>query len=75
MSIDTIKQGDARGDLSLPGKLIILGSGALKIGEAGEFVDHLEVWGRAGALSSRSRTPIKRVKFGGEWTYFCETQV
>jgi formamidopyrimidine-DNA glycosylase len=44
-------------------------------GNRGEFVDHLEVWGRAGELSSRSRTPIKRVKFGGEWTYFCETQV
>lgn len=44
-------------------------------GEPGEFVDHLEVWGRAGELSSRSRTPIKRVKFSGAWAYFCETQV
>ena len=44
-------------------------------GASGEFADHLEVWGRAGELSSRSRMPIKRVKFGGGWTYFCDTQV
>lgn len=44
-------------------------------GEPGEFADHLEVWGRAGELSSRSRSPIKRVKFGGTWTYYCDTQV
>ena len=44
-------------------------------GNPGEFVDRLEVWGRAGELSSRSRLPIKRVKFGGNWTYFCDTQV
>ncbi len=44
-------------------------------GQPGEFADHLEVWGRAGELSSRSRGPIRRVKFGGAWTYFCDTQV
>lgn len=44
-------------------------------GNPGDFVDRLEVWGRAGELSSRSRLPIKRVKFGGRWTYFCDTQV
>jgi formamidopyrimidine-DNA glycosylase len=44
-------------------------------GKPGEFSDHLEVWGRAGDLSSRSRMPIKRVKFAGDWTYFCDTQV
>ena len=44
-------------------------------GNPGEFADHLEVWGRAGELSSRSRLPIKRVKFGGNWSYFCDTQV
>lgn len=44
-------------------------------GKPGEFADHLEVWGRAGELSSRSRTPIKRAKFGGNWTYYCDTQV
>ena len=44
-------------------------------GNPGEFAEHLEVWGRHGELSSRSRSPIQRVKFGGSWTYFCETQV
>lgn len=44
-------------------------------GKPGEYAEHLEVWGRHGELSSRSRTPIQRVKFGGDWTYYCETQV
>ncbi len=44
-------------------------------GKEGSYGDHLEVWGRAGELSSRSRAPIKRAKFGGTWTYYCETQV
>ncbi len=44
-------------------------------GVPGEFADHLEVWGKQGQLSGRSRLPIQRVKFGGAWTYFCETQV
>lgn len=44
-------------------------------GVPGDFGDHLNVWGRHGELSSRSRLPIQRVKFGGVWTYFCETQV
>ncbi len=44
-------------------------------GEEGGFAEHLEVWGRHGDRSSRSRLPIQRVKFGGAWTYFCETQV
>lgn len=44
-------------------------------GVPGDFGDHLNVWGRHGELSSRSRLPIKRVKFGGAWTYYCETQV
>ena len=44
-------------------------------GEPGIFEQHLQVYGREGELSPRSRTPIQRVKFGGEWTYFCETQV
>ncbi|MGB1504819.1 MAG: Fpg/Nei family DNA glycosylase [Acidimicrobiales bacterium] len=44
-------------------------------GVAGDFADHLNVWGKHGQLSSRSRLPIQRVKFGGAWTYFCETQV
>lgn len=44
-------------------------------GVPGDFGDHLNVWGKHGQLSSRSRLPIQRVKFGGAWTYFCETQV
>lgn len=44
-------------------------------GAAGDFASHLNVWGRQGELSSRSRLPIQRAKFGGSWTYFCETQV
>lgn len=44
-------------------------------GKPGEYGDHLEVWGKQGDLSGRSRRPIKRAKFGGSWTYFCTTQV
>jgi formamidopyrimidine-DNA glycosylase len=44
-------------------------------GVAGDFAEHLAVYGKHGDLSSRSRLPIQRVKFGGAWTYFCETQV
>ena len=43
-------------------------------GVEGDYARHLEVWGRHGRLSSRSRKPIKRVKFRGAWTYYCETQ-
>lgn len=44
-------------------------------GEPGVFDQHLQVYAREGQLSPRSRTPIQRVKYKGEWTYFCETQV
>ncbi len=44
-------------------------------GEPGIFDQHLQVYGRDGELSPRSRTPILRSKFKGEWTYYCETQV
>lgn len=44
-------------------------------GNPGEYGSHLMVWGRHGELSARSRLPIKRVKFRGSWTYFCDTQV
>ncbi len=44
-------------------------------GEPGTFDQHLQVFGRDGELSPRSRTPIQRSKFKGEWTYYCETQV
>ncbi len=35
----------------------------------------MEVWGKNGDLSGRNRLPIQRVKFGGSWTYYCDTQV
>ncbi|MFQ5557757.1 MAG: Fpg/Nei family DNA glycosylase [Acidimicrobiales bacterium] len=44
-------------------------------GNPGSYADHLEVWGRDGELSSRSRLPIKKVKFQGSPTYYCDTQV
>lgn len=44
-------------------------------GVAGDYADHLAVYGKHGDLSSRSRLPIQRVKFGGAWTYYCDTQV
>lgn len=44
-------------------------------GVAGDYADHLAVYGKHGDLSSRSRLPIQRVKFGGTWTYYCDTQV
>ncbi|MDW3219148.1 MAG: DNA-formamidopyrimidine glycosylase family protein [Acidimicrobiales bacterium] len=44
-------------------------------GQPGEYAEHLEVWGKHGQLSGRSRLPIQRVKFGGSWTYYCDTQV
>ncbi len=44
-------------------------------GKPGDYGEHLEVWGRHGDLSGRSRRPIKRAKFSGSWTYFCDTQV
>ncbi len=43
-------------------------------GQPGVFAEHLEVWGRQGQLSGRSRRPIQRVRHRGEWTYFCDTQ-
>ena len=33
------------------------------------------VYGREGKLSPRSRTPIKKIKYEGRWTYYCDTQV
>ena len=44
-------------------------------GQPGNYAGHLKVWGRHGDLSERSRAPIKRTKFRGTWTYYCETQV
>lgn len=44
-------------------------------GKPGEHQDHLQVYGRDGKLSPRSRTPIKKVKYEGHMTYYCDTQV
>ena len=44
-------------------------------GDPGEYQDHLQVYGRDGELSPRSRAPIQKAKFGGKWTYYCDTQV
>ena len=44
-------------------------------GQPGGYGGHLKVWGRHGALSERSRAPIKRTRFRGVWTYYCDTQV
>ena len=41
-------------------------------GEPGSFQDHLQVYGKHGELSPRSRQPLVRAKFGGRWTYYCE---
>ena len=45
-------------------------------GEAGDFAQHINVHGKHGERSPGGRGVIKRVKFSGNWTYFCEqTQV
>lgn len=41
-------------------------------GNAGSYQDHLQVYGKAGVLSPRSRRPIVRSKYSGRWTYYCE---
>lgn len=42
------------------------------LGETGNYQDHLQVYGKHGELSPRSRQPLARTKFSGRWTYFCE---
>lgn len=44
-------------------------------GEPGIYDQHLQVFGKDGELSPRSRSPIQKAKFKGNVTYFCETQV
>lgn len=41
-------------------------------GEPGSFQDHLQVYGKHGELSPRSRQPLVRSKFSGRWTYYCD---
>jgi len=41
-------------------------------GEPGNFQDHLQVYGKHGGLSPRSRQPLVRSKFAGRWTYYCD---
>ncbi len=45
-------------------------------GEPGSYQDHHAVYKKDGQLSPRNRKPISKVKFGGNWTYYCdESQV
>ncbi len=44
-------------------------------GQAGEFADHLAVYGKAGELSPRSREPIQKTSFKHQVVYYCKTQV
>lgn len=56
---------------------------AVRLGGAPSFADFagqpgqypLAVWGRAGELSPRGRTPIRCAEVDGGVTYFCDTQV
>lgn len=41
-------------------------------GETGSYQDHLQVYGKHGSLSPRTRQPLVRSKFAGRWTYYCE---
>ncbi|MEM7093888.1 MAG: DNA-formamidopyrimidine glycosylase family protein [Actinomycetota bacterium] len=41
-------------------------------GNPGNFQDHLQVYGKHGQLSPRSRQPLVRTKFAGRWTYYCD---
>ena len=45
------------------------------LGREGIYAKHIKVWQRHGKLSARSRDPIKRVKYQGSWTYYCDTQI
>ncbi len=44
-------------------------------GKAGEYHEHLSVYGRAGELSPRSRVPIQKTSFKHQVVYYCNTQV
>lgn len=41
-------------------------------GNDGSFQDHLQVFGKHGQLSPRSRQPLVRTKYAGRWTYYCD---
>lgn len=41
-------------------------------GNEGSFQDHLQVYGKHGQLSPRSRQPLVRTKFSGRWIYYCD---
>lgn len=41
-------------------------------GESGAYQEHHSVFRKEGALSPRSRRPIVRSKFSGQWTYYCD---
>ncbi len=44
-------------------------------GESGAYIDHIQVYGKEGELSPRSRAPIVRTKYGKRWVYYCDTQM
>lgn len=44
-------------------------------GEEGNYAEHLAVYGRAGELSPRSRTPIEKATFKKQTVFYCTTQV
>lgn len=44
-------------------------------GQPGEYGLQLAVYGKAGELSPRSRTPIQKATYKGHKVYFCTTQV
>ncbi|MFW2381554.1 MAG: DNA-formamidopyrimidine glycosylase family protein [Acidimicrobiales bacterium] len=44
-------------------------------GNPGSYAEHIAVYGKAGELSPRSRTPILKAKYKGHTVYYCSTQV
>lgn len=41
-------------------------------GRAGNFVNYLKVYGRAGEPCFKCRLPVKKIKFGGRGTHWCD---
>ncbi len=44
-------------------------------GSPGDYGEHLQVYGKDGELSPRSRIPIEKAQFNGTTVYYCTTQV
>lgn len=43
------------------------------LGEAGNYQNHAQVYGKEGEKCKRDGTPIKKITLGGRGTYFCPT--